>query len=179
MLNSTVPNWLASLLIMILIGAVWSDIQRHRIPNILSLGGIILGIAAHTWMNGASGLLTGIGGATVGMGIFLPFYLGQGMGAGDVKLMGAAGAFLGPEYALLATGLSLGSGGVLAIVILASRGGLKPLATRYLSTIKCLSVTGKLSYIPPAPGEVATIKFPYAIAIGIGTLATLWWITKL
>jgi prepilin peptidase CpaA len=101
------------------------------------------------------------------------------MGAGDVKLMGAVGAFLGPENALLATGLSLGAGGILAIVILVSRGGLKPLAARYIATIKCLLTTGKLSHIPPAPGEVATIKFPYASAIGIGTLAALWWLGAL
>ena len=166
-------------LLIILTAAAWTDIQRHRIPNILSLGGIVLGIAIHTWTSGTQGLLTGVGGAAVGMSIFLPFYLLRGMGAGDVKLMGTVGAFLGPKFALLATGLSLAAGGVLAITILVSHGGFKPLASRYLATIKCLFTTGKLSHVPPAPGEVATIKFPYASAIGIGTLAALWWITAL
>jgi len=172
-------HWLTALLLTLLLIAVWTDLQRHRIPNIVSLGGIILGVVAHTWMDGYSGFLTGVSGVAVGMGVFLPFYLSRGMGAGDVKLMGTVGAFLGPKYALLASGLCLGAGGVLAIIILISRGGLRDLAVRYLSTFKCLVTTGKLSHIPPEPGEVASVKFPYATAIGIGTLATLWWMGAL
>jgi hypothetical protein len=62
----------------------------------------------------------------------------------------------------------------LAVVILIRKGGLMDLLVRYFSTLKCLLLTGKLSHIPPKPGEVASVKFPYATAIGIGTLATLW-----
>ena len=167
------------LLLLLLVVAAGIDMQQHRIPNVLSLGGIVLGILLQGWASGFSGAIAGVGGAAVGIGVFLPFYLAHGMGAGDVRLMGTAGAFLGPKYALLATGLSLGAGGVLAIIILVTRGGFKPLAARYLATIKFLLVTGRLSHEPPAPGEVAAVKFPYAIAIGIGTLGTLWWMTVL
>jgi prepilin peptidase CpaA len=145
----------------------------------LSLGGIILGIALHGWTAGFPGLVTGLGGAAVGMAIFLPFYLARGMGAGDVKLMGAAGSFLGPQNALLATGLSLAAGGVMAIIILLVRGGLISLLKRYWATIKCFFYTRKIVHPPPAAGEVAAMKFPYAAAIGIGTVATLWWLTTL
>jgi prepilin peptidase CpaA len=172
-------NLIESILLLILVCAAIIDILQHRIPNLLSLGGIVVGISLRTWMSGVSGMLHALGGFAIGTGIFLPFYLLHGMGAGDVKLMGAVGTFLGPKLALLATGLSLGAGGILAIIILISRGGFKPLATRYLATIKCLFVTGKLNHIPPAPGEVATLKFPYASAIGIGTLGALWWIAAL
>ena len=161
-------------LLLILMLASWTDFQQHRIPNILSLGGILLGTALHTWISGISGFATSLAGAAVGIAILLPFYLRGGMGAGDVKLMGAVGAFLGPKFALLATGLSLGAGGILAFVILIRKGGLTDLLVRYFSTLKCLLLTGKLSHIPPKPGEVASVKVPYATAIGIGTLATLW-----
>lgn len=153
--------------------------QQHRIPNILSLGGIVLGIVLQGWASGFSGALAGIGGTAVGLGIFIPFYLSHGMGAGDVKLMGAVGSFLGPTNALLATGLSLGAGGVIALVILLSRGGLGSLFKRYWATIECLITTKTLVHQPPALGEVAAMKFPYAAAIGIGTVATLWWIAEL
>ena len=166
-------------LLTILVFASWTDFQQHRIPNILSLGGILLGTALHTWILGISGFATGLAGAAVGIGILLPFYLRGGMGAGDVKLMGAVGAFLGPHNAMLATGLSLGAGGLLAIIILALRGGLKPLAVRYFNTLKCLLVTGKLSHQSPESGEVAATKFPYAAAIGIGTVVALWWLNIL
>ena len=163
-------------LLLILTLATWTDLQQHRIPNALSLGGMLIGIALHTWIYGLPGLATGISGAAVGIAILLPFYLLKGMGAGDVKLMGAVGAFLGPHNALLATGLSLGAGGVLAIIILTLRGGLKPLAVRYFNTFKCLLVTGKLSHQSPESGEVAATKFPYAAAILTGTVATLGWL---
>ena len=155
------------------------DIQQHRIPNILSLGGLLLGITLQAWASGLSGVMAGVGGAAVGLGIFLPFYLAHGMGAGDVKLMGAVGAFLGPHNALLATGLSLAAGGAMAIIILLLRGGLSPLLKRYWATLRCFLYTQKIVHPPPAAGEVAAMKFPYAAAIGIGTVATLWWITEL
>ena len=165
------------MILSLLTAAVWHDIRWHKIPNTLSLGGIILGIMLQIWTSGYQGLAVGIGGVAVGMGIFLPFHLLQGMGAGDVKLMGAVGAFLGPHDALLASGLSLGAGGIMAFVILFARGGFTPLAKRYWSTIKCLLVTRKLVHQPPADGEVAAMKFPYAAAIGIGTFAAMWWLS--
>ena len=177
--EATFSYWAIVILLLLLVIAAGIDLQSHRIPNVLSLGGIVLGIALQGWASGYSGIIAGIGGAAVGIGIFLPFYLTHGMGAGDVKLMGAAGAFLGPTNALLATGLSLGAGGVLALVILLIRGGLGSLARRYWATVKCLVVTKKLVHQAPAVGEVAAMKFPYAAAIGIGTVTTLWWVNEL
>ena len=166
-------------LLMLLVVSSGIDMQQHRIPNLLSLGGIILGIALQGWASGFSGIMAGVGGAAVGIAIFLPFHLAHGMGAGDVKLMGAAGAFLGPYYALLATGLSLAAGGVIAIIILLIRGGLTPLLKRYWATLTCFLYTRKIAYPPSAAGEVAAMKFPYAAAIGIGTVITLWWVNEL
>jgi prepilin peptidase CpaA len=168
-----------ALLLLILTCSVWIDVSRHRIPNALSLGGIVLGIALQTWTSGITGLAAGLGGTVVAGGIFLPFYLLHGMGAGDVKLMGAVGAFLGPHDALLATGLSLAAGGAMAFLILLVRGGLAPLARRYWATLKCFLITRKLIHPPPARGEVAAMKFPYAAAIGIGTVTAMWWLSLL
>jgi len=167
------------LLLVILAAATWTDLNYHRIPNVLSLGGMILGIALHGWTAGFPGFVTGLGGTVVGMAIFLPFYLAHGMGAGDVKLMGAAGSFLGPMNALLATGLSLAAGGVIAIIILLVRGGLGALLKRYGSTLKCFIYSRKIVYPPASVGDVAAMKFPYAAAIGIGTVVTLWWTNEL
>lgn len=167
------------MILALLIIAVWYDVHQHRIPNALSLGGILLGILLQTWTSGLSGLIAGLGGTAVAIGILLPFHLLQGMGAGDVKLMGAVGAFLGPHDALLATGLSLGAGGIMAFIILLVRGGLIPFATRYWATLRCLLMTHRLIHQPPAKGEVAGMKFPYAAAIGIGTLAAMWWLSAL
>jgi len=83
-------------LLPILLVALIVDLRWQRIPNGLSLGGIVLGIAAQTTLFGLNGLLTASSGVVVCLVCFLPFYIGRGMAAGDVKLMAAVGAFMGP-----------------------------------------------------------------------------------
>lgn len=165
------------LLLGLLAAAALIDIRKHRIPNWLSLGGTVLALGLYIGLLGFSGdgLLHGLGGLAVGLAIFLPFYITGGMGAGDVKLMAMAGTFLGPYHALLAAGLGLGMGSLMGLTILLYRRGAAMMARRYLSTFHCLAVTGKWSYVPPEADEPAARRFPYAAAITVGTLATLWW----
>lgn len=165
------------LLVLILSAATLTDIRSHRIPNILSLGGMVLGLALQFWTHGAAGMLAGLGGIGIGLLIFIPFYALGGMAAGDVKLMGAVGAFLGPMPALLAVAFTLMAGGVLAFCVLIIRRGALESLRRYLSIAHCLLVTGRISYVPPADGEAATAPFPYALAILTGTAAALWWLS--
>jgi prepilin peptidase CpaA len=165
------------LLLSLLAAAAVIDLRRHRIPNLISLGGILLALGLQAWFVGlgSEGLLAALGGMALGLLIFIPFYATGGMGAGDVKLMAMAGAFLGPQHALLAAGLSLGAGSLMGLGILLWRRGATLMAHRYLSTFQCLTVTGKWSYVPPGGDEPAATRFPYAAAIAVGTLATLWW----
>jgi prepilin peptidase CpaA len=163
------------LLLAIVMAASWIDFSDHRIPNWLSLGGAFIALMLHTWFLGLSGLLAGVGGLVTGLAIFLPFYIRGGMGAGDVKLMAAAGAFFGWPDALLAAGMSLGAGAVIGGGILVARGGLGVMLSRYYSTLHCLLSTGQLVYIPAGATEPARTRFPYAIAIATGTTAALWW----
>jgi len=165
------------LLLGLLAGAVLIDMQRHRVPNLISLGGLVLGLGLNVWLlgPGTEGLLAALGGVLLGLLVFLPFYATGGMGAGDVKLMAMVGAYLDPLHALLAAGLSLAAGSLMGLGILLLRRGTSCMARRYTSTFQCLAVTGKWSYVPPAADEPAAARFPYALAIALGTLATLWW----
>jgi len=165
------------LLLGLLAAAALIDMRSHRIPNWLSLGGTLLalGLSVALLGVGREGLLTGLAGLAVGLAVFLPFYLMGGMGAGDVKFMAMAGTFIGPYHALLAAGLSLGMGSLMGLAILLYRRGMPLMARRYLSSFQCLVVTGKWSYVPPTTSEPAAQRFPYAAAISLGTLATLWW----
>jgi len=165
------------LLLGLLVSATLVDMRYHRIPNLISLGGLVLGLGLNICFlgMGTQGLLSALGGATLCLLLFLPFHMTNGMGAGDVKLMAMAGAYLDPLHALLAAGLSLGAGSLLGLGILLMRRGAGMMARRYVSTFQCLTVTGKWSYVPPAADEPAATRFPYALAIATGTLATLWW----
>jgi prepilin peptidase CpaA len=169
-----------SLLVLaaLLIGAVWADSRNHRIPNVISLGGIALGLTLQLWFNGLSGLLSGLGGTAVGLTMLLPFYIVKGMGAGDVKLMAAVGTFLGPVNVMLAVAFTLGVGALMALVILVVHTGLLRALSRYWATLRCLVCTLQLTYIRPAPDEAAAMRFPYAIAIASGTALSIWWLAS-
>ena len=105
------------------------------------------------------GFLWSLGGAAAGLLILLPVYAIGGVGAGDVKLLAAAGSFLGPAGTLIAAVATLGAGGVLALAALGWREmRALPLAARRLSQ--------------PAPAR-AEIQLPYSLAIFAGAAAAV------
>jgi prepilin peptidase CpaA len=154
-----------------LIAAVIEDFTRRRISNVLTVGAVLLALALHFVANGSEGLLSGLGGLAIGLGVFLPFFLLGGMGAGDVKAMAAAGAFLAPLPSLLAAGLSLIAGAMLGLAVLAWRNGL---VETFRSWALYLIAAGR-GLRPVLPSATGTQRFPYALAIALGTLgATAW-----
>ncbi len=166
-------NALTVALLVFLAMATIEDLARNRISNVLTFGAAALALSLQLVMHGFDGLLAGAGGLVIGFVVFLPFYLFGGMGAGDVKMMAAAGAFLTPFTSLLAAGMSLVAGSVLGIAILVVRGGAMPALRRYYLTVACLVRTGHLIHEDPAASEVTTERFPYAVAIAVGMLAVL------
>lgn len=155
----------------VLAAASVSDLRRHRIPNVVSLGGTALALAIAAAMAGLHGLLLALAGLAVGLVAFLPAYVRGGMAAGDVKLMAAVGAFLGPTQALDAVALTLVAGGLFGLGILACRGSLGAALGRYLFGIRHFVTGGVWLYLRPAAGEAAALRFPYALAIAAGTAA--------
>jgi prepilin peptidase CpaA len=152
-------NTLASLTLTVVVAlAVRQDLVEHRIPNWLMFAALAAGLLIHSWFSGLDGFVHALAGAGVGLVCLLPLYLGKGMGAGDVKLMGAAGAFLGPVNAFVAALLSLVFGAVLALVVL---------AWRYIELREATAGAPDLS-------QVRKERFPYAVAIGLGAIATMW-----
>ena len=77
-----------------LIGGV-HDLLTKRIPNWLTFPSMIVGIFAQIWLRSGSGFLDGFLGLILGFVLFFPIYLGGYMGAGDVKLQMAVGAWIG------------------------------------------------------------------------------------
>lgn len=158
-------------LAVFLTAAVIEDLVRRRISNVLTFGAALLGLGLQFIANGPDGVLNGLGGFAVGLGIFLPFFLLGGMGAGDVKAMAAAGAFLTPWSSLLAAGLSLVAGAVFGLALLTWRGGLADTFRVWSLRFIVADRTARPD-MPPA----ATMRFPYALAIAAGTLGAVAWL---
>ena len=76
------------------------DLLTRRIPNWLTFPAVGAGIIAQACAHGLSGALAGVLGAALGFGIFFPMFAAGYMGAGDVKLQMAVGAWLGWWLAL-------------------------------------------------------------------------------
>ncbi|MEW6130942.1 MAG: A24 family peptidase [Acidobacteriota bacterium] len=70
---------------------IW-DLRYRRIPNWLIVLTVLLSLSWHSFHDGLSGLWTSSLGLIVGLAFLFPIYLMRGIGAGDVKLMGALGA---------------------------------------------------------------------------------------
>ena len=168
------------LLPILLLGAVWAalafDLRQRRIPNALTFGAAATGIAVQTALLGATGLLMALTGLGVGLLILLPGYILRATGAGDVKLMAAAGTFLGPYWVLVAGVLSILVGALIAAAFAASTLVSKTSPApwqRYGLMLKTLATTGRASYVAPAEGEVMGRKFPFAVSIALATTLTL------
>jgi len=115
---------LRGLLLLVAIVAGVYDARYRRIPNWLTAAGVVAGFTAHGMLEGPSGLLTAVKGFALGFGIYLVLYLLRGMGAGDVKLMGALGSIAGPaSWFALFLGASI-FGAVVAVVMAMSKGRL-------------------------------------------------------
>ena len=166
-----------SLLVLVWSAAAW-DLRKRRIPNRLVLAGAATGILLQAVLAGSGGVLAAITGLVVGLIILLPGYLMGFTGAGDAKLMGAIGAFLGPFGVFQAALFSILVGGMVglgfAVSALVLRQSVSPFP-RYGLMLKTLAVTGKPLYIAPQEGEVMGRKFPFAVSIALGSSAWLIW----
>lgn len=159
----------SALLVGLLSAAVASDISRHRIPNILILLGVALGVASQIHSSGLAGLATSGLGLLVGLAVFLPLYIVRGMAAGDVKLMAMVGSFLSAQGAMWSAAYSLMVGALFGFLIVLVHGQSLQTLSRYFLMLRTRS------YLPPAADEVAAKPFPYAMAIMLGTFAFVFW----
>jgi prepilin peptidase CpaA len=148
---------------------VVSDLRRHRIPNLLILLGLVLGLAGQAYSGGINGIGIGLLGILIGFGLFLPMYAVGGMAAGDVKLMAMIGGFLTLHDALWAALYSLIAGGLCGLLIVLVRGQLSMTLSRYWLMLRVRT------YFAPVADEVAGKPFPYSVAILLGTLISIFW----
>jgi len=98
------------------------DIRYRRIPNWLVLAGIVTGFAWNLYSSGWSGLGHAAAGLGLGFALYFPLYLLRARGAGDVKLLAAVGAIVGPGNCFWVFILTALLGGVIAMVVLLLRG---------------------------------------------------------
>lgn len=160
------------LLIVLLISLV-TDLKERTIYNKVVLPGMVMGMVINIYFSGLDGLLFSLKGLGVGLGVLLiPFLLG-GMGAGDVKLLGAVGAIKGSAFVFNAFLLSALAGGIIALIILLKQKKVLISLKRILTSLYILSSNGNVKGLETLDTTEYSNIFPYGVAITIGTIVAL------
>lgn len=128
--------------------ASWWDLRTGQIPNWLALLAGTTGLAWAGWEAGWKGLGDAVIGAAVGFFALVGLYLLGGLGGGDVKLMAGLGSLAGKGHIGEALFWMALTGGVWAAAAL---------------------LWGRFKGHRPAPRTI-----PYAPAIALGTVMSLW-----
>lgn len=161
------------LVLLVMVAAVY-DIRFRRIPNWLVLSGLIFGLGLNTVLSQWQGARASLLGIILAFLVYFPLYLLRGMGAGDVKLMAAVGALVGPSNWFGIFVLSGLLGGVFAVLILLSRGKLMNslwnigFLFQRLFSFRAPYAREELDLASPK-----SIKLPHGVAIAAGSLLFL------
>ncbi|MDT3778658.1 A24 family peptidase [Nitrospira sp. MA-1] len=151
-----------------LIVAAVTDVREGRIPNWLTGSLAVFGIGLNSLEYGWDGFLFSLGGLIMGLVCLIYFYLKGGMGAGDVKLLGAIGTILGPGQVVFAFAFAAMLGGLYSLALMSNQGGMRHAWDRMFLLLSTLKITRTL----PVSGENKTAepKLRYALVLGLGTV---------
>jgi prepilin peptidase CpaA len=156
--------------------AAIADFRVHRIPNRvvapLAAGGLAYAVMSRSM---AAGVGFAAAGAVVGLLVWLPFHLLRWIGAGDVKLMAAVGAWLGAGGALRASLAGAVAAGALALAMLLWRRSSKDAAANMILLVNTIRKRPAGLLVPRQSIVAANERvMPYGVALVIGALAAGW-----
>ncbi|HJU91074.1 MAG TPA: prepilin peptidase [Gemmatimonadaceae bacterium] len=156
----------------LLLAACISDVRTRRIPNrivaALAIGGVLYSILT---FGASAGALRAVAGLGVGLAIWLPFHIVRLLGAGDVKLFSASGAWLGVTGALEGALLAALIGGALAIFWMVRARGVVNSARSVAIAIAAPSTMMHND----AKESPASVRLPYGVALAAGAAIVAWW----
>ena len=149
------------------------DLRTHRIPNALTGPVFFAGLAWATWVGGLVGLADSVAACLV---LALPYvflFIFAGGGAGDAKMMGAIGAWLGLINGLVVLGAVALAGVVIALTAAAVRGKLTHVLLNMVTIVTRLiplpGQSGQERLDLPSPDDPGmSKKMPYGAAIFVG-----------
>src|SRR5262252_6472258 len=177
------PPGAEALLLAVVLGAAVYDVLYRRIPNWLTVSGVVLGLILNSFLFqsaspsvfGFSGLFFALKGLFLAFGVYVVLYAMRAMGAGDVKLMAAVGAIVGWENWFGIFIITAILGGVLSLVLVVSKGRLQKTLFNVgfiLSEMK----SGRPAYLKNEELDVKSKKalgLPHGAVIALGCVLFL------
>jgi prepilin peptidase CpaA len=164
-----------------LIAAV-TDVWKFKIHNALTMPLLLSGLVFHATSGGTTGFGNSLLGALFGFGSLLVFYIMGGMGAGDVKLMAAVGAWLGMPLIFFVFVASSLAAGAYAVVLVAVGGhpreiwtNLQILWIRMTLFYRHLGAEDRIESEVKRDGRRLRV-IPFAAMVAVGLVSTLIWL---
>jgi prepilin peptidase CpaA len=159
--------WVLAAVVITVTVAAWTDWHSWRIPNVLVAASMTASMMLALFEPESIGIRSCLLGGMTGLAVFMPLYVLKGMAAGDVKLLGVVGLYVGPAMVIDIAILSCLIGGVWALVLIDLRSGFGPvswLVLRY-KTSRCARQTVSAK----SQSEI----IPYGVVIAAGTLSSI------
>jgi prepilin peptidase CpaA len=150
------------------------DAATRRIPNALTVGAAAVALAFAAATGGVSGLGWSVAGWIVGLLLFLPLFALHAKGAGDVKLLAAFGAWLGPALVCWVAVYGAIAGGLLALLLVLWRGRLREAIANMWAIVTHWCLSGFRPHPVVTLDNPGAVRMPGALSIALGALATLW-----
>jgi prepilin peptidase CpaA len=150
--------------VLLCLVAAWTDFHSRRIPNWLTLTGLVAGVVLNTFVGGWAGLRFSLFGAGIGLLLLLPFVLLRSLGAGAWKLAGGVGAFVGPGVLVKLLIASAVVVGVMALVLLIHEGRLRK-TLRNIGHMLASVMRFRLPAPEIEPDNQQPLKVSYAVAL--------------
>ena len=168
------PPGVEVVLIALVLCAAIYDVRYRRIPNWLTVAGVLVGLALNGFLDrGRPGMfLSSLLGLAIAVGLYFVLYALRAMGAGDVKLMAAVGAVVGwPNWfgIFIVTAIL---GGIMALILVVARGRVKKTFWNVAFILSELR-GGRPAYLRREELDVKNPKalgLPHGAVIAVGTI---------
>ncbi|RED63016.1 A24 family peptidase [Cohnella lupini] len=157
--------------------AFYTDVMYSRIPNVLNVAGVSVGLAYHAIQGGWTGFLHAVLAAAAGFVILLFLYFMKAMEAGDVKLFAAIGALTGLEYVLYSLMYSIVYAGIIGVIILLFRREFMQRINRIMKYFFGVILLRNRAAVTQITKE-NNLRFPFMYAVLPGVITTCYYFIR-
>jgi len=169
----TIPPGAEVVLLAVVLGAAIYDVRYRRIPNWITVSGVLIGIALNAFLYPTlPGLVFAVAGLALAFCVYFALYALRAMGAGDVKLMAAVGALVGWRDWIGIFLITALIGGLMALILVTLRKRLKTTIWN-VGFIFTEMKKGRPAYLGKEELDVKSPKsmgLPHGAVIAVGTL---------
>ncbi len=167
-MNATQMIWALTILLTAL--AAFVDFRSRKIPNWLTVPAFVAGLTLRTVLFGWPGAKSALEGTGLALLVLLPVVLMRALGAGDWKLMGAVGAFLGPLMFLFVLLGSILVSGIMAIVEMARTRRVRETFHNLYVLVQGFFTFGLRANPKISLDNPELLKLPFGVAVAIATV---------